>query len=145
MTNIVHQLDVHAPAAKVREAITTEAGLGAFWTDQVRAEPAVGSKAWFGFGPNADISFTFAVTAIDDDLVEWKCIDGPDEWVGTTVRWQLSPADHGTTVRFEHRDSRTADGELGRDLHVSPDPQPPVGVRRRWHRRPVLSQGRLRG
>src|SRR5436305_1007560 len=113
MANIVHQLEVHAPAAKVREAVTTEAGLGAFWTDQVRAEPSVGSKAWFGFGPNAEISFTFEVTAIADDRVEWTCLDGPDEWVGTTVRWQLTPTDHGTTVRFEHRDWRTADGELG--------------------------------
>ena len=113
MSSIVHQLTVHAPAANVREAITTETGLESFWTDQVRAEPAVGSKAWFGFGPNAETQFTFEVTAIGDDRVEWSCIDGPDEWVGTSVRWLLSPTPHGTTVRFEHRDWRTEEGALG--------------------------------
>jgi len=113
MPDIVHQLTIATDARAIRTAVTTEDGLAAFWTDQVRAEPTVGSKAWFGFGPNAEVQFTFEVAAIDDDHIAWKCIDGPDEWVGTTVTWQLTPGDGGTTVRFEHKGWRSADGELG--------------------------------
>src|SRR5437868_7089194 len=87
MPDIIHQVVVKAQPAKVREALTTQSGLAAFWTDQTTAEPAVGSKAWFGFGPNAETSFTFEVIAIDDDRVAWTCLAGPDEWVGTHINW----------------------------------------------------------
>ena len=78
MADVVHQLTVAAPPAWVRESVTTEAGLRSFWTDQVQAEPEV----------------------------------------GTTVRWLLSPTPDGTTVRFEHRDWRSVDGELGQCSYV---------------------------
>jgi len=114
MPDIIHQLTVPADRPAVRAALTTQEGLAAFWTDQARAEPTVGSEAWFGFGPAAETQFRFEVTEVSDDLVGWRCVSGPDEWVGTTVRWLLSPgADGGTTVRFEHRGWRSSDGELG--------------------------------
>jgi uncharacterized protein YndB with AHSA1/START domain len=113
MPEIIHQLTVAAPPSQVRDAITTAEGLGEFWTDQVRAEPKVGSEAWFGFGPNAETQFRFDVTSIGDDGVDWKCIGGPDEWVDTTVRWQLVPHDSGTTVRFEHRGWKSESGDMG--------------------------------
>jgi hypothetical protein len=112
MTDIIHQVVVKADSDKVREAVTTQAGLAAFWTDQTTAEPAAGSKAWFGFGPNAEMSFTFEVAAIEDERVAWTCVEGPDEWVGTHVNWILTPNNGGTTVRFEHRDWRSVEGAL---------------------------------
>lgn len=112
MPEIIHQIALKAAAAKVREALTTQAGLAAFWTDQATAEPVVGSSAWFGFGPSAEHHFTFEVTAIDDDRVAWTCAAGPEEWVGTHVNWILTPNDGGTTVRFEHLDWRSVDGAL---------------------------------
>jgi uncharacterized protein YndB with AHSA1/START domain len=112
MAEILHETSVAADPATVREALTTSEGLAGFWTDQVRANPDVGSEAWFGFGPGAAVQFRFEVATIADDLVEWRCTGGPDEWVGTTVRWRLRPADSGTSVRFEHVGWRSTDGEL---------------------------------
>lgn len=112
MPEILHQVTVAAGAGKVREALTTQTGLAAFWTDQTTAEPRVGSQAWFGFGPDAEYNFTFDVTEIADGRVAWSCVKGPDEWVGTHVNWILTPEGDGTRVRFEHLDWRSADGEL---------------------------------
>lgn len=36
------------------------------------------------------------------DLVLWEVIDGPEEWIGTQVRWQLSTAGDFTIVLFSH-------------------------------------------
>ena len=105
MPTITHETTIHSVPAPIIEALTTEKGLASFWTDQVRAEPKVGSEAWFGFGPNAETQFTFDVAAIDKDRVEWRCVAGPDEWIGTTVRWTLGPGhDGGTQLKFQHAD-----------------------------------------
>jgi len=113
MPDIIHQTTVKADPATVRGAVTTRDGLAAFWTDQVRAEPKVGSEAWFGFGPDAEVQFRFEVTGIADDAVDWRCVAGPDEWVGTRVHWGIAPHDTGTTVRFEHQGWASPDGDLG--------------------------------
>jgi uncharacterized protein YndB with AHSA1/START domain len=113
MAEIIHELHVDATPAEVREALTTRDGLAAFWTDQTAAEPEVGSKAWFAFGPNADIQKNFEVTAIDDRTVEWVDIeDASDEWVGTRVTWRLTPDADGTKILFTHSDWRSTEGEL---------------------------------
>jgi uncharacterized protein YndB with AHSA1/START domain len=114
MSEILHATVVAADPAAVRTAVTTSDGLAGFWTDQVRAEPVVGTEAWFGFGPEAAIQFRFDVTGIADDAVEWRCTDGPDEWVGTQVRWGFQSSEQGTSVRFEHSGWRSADGDLAR-------------------------------
>ena len=36
------------------------------------------------------------------ELVRWRVIDGPSEWIGTTIDWRLSRSDGFTIVRFTH-------------------------------------------
>lgn len=110
--DILHETAVPAAPDAVIETLTTEEGLAAFWTDQVRAVPEEGSEAWFGFGPNAEHQFRFTVAHIGTDRVAWRCVGGPPAWVGTEVGWLLSPAEDGTRVRLEHRGWSSADGEL---------------------------------
>jgi hypothetical protein len=119
MPDIIHELHVGAAPAAVRATLTTGDGLAAFWTDQTRAEPAVGSQAWFAFGPNADVQKTFEVTVIDDAVVEWLDVeDASAEWVGTRITWRLTAAGDGTTIRFTHADWRSVDGELPQCSYV---------------------------
>lgn len=120
MPEIVHETVVSADPAEVGAALTTAEGLAGFYTDQVHAEPKAGTQVWFGFGPAAETQFRFAVTALTDEDVRWKCLDGPPEWVDTEVGWRLRPdAGDGarggarTRVRFEHRGWQSAGGELG--------------------------------
>ena len=36
----------------------------------------------------------------------WRCVQGPDEWVGTTLTFDLSSAGDETAVLFRHGDWR---------------------------------------
>ncbi len=117
MAEIIHETTVPGDPGQVRVALTTATGLAGFYTDQVHADPTPDSQVWFGFGPAAETQFRFEVTALTDDGLQWRCVSGPAEWVGTEVSWRLEPdggaANGGTRVRFEHRGWQSADGELG--------------------------------
>lgn len=52
------------------------------------------------------------VDAIAPDRVEWTCVAGPEEWVGTKLRWLIHPDGDATTLRFEHRDWKREDGAV---------------------------------
>src|SRR5437868_14649394 len=47
---LVHQVNVKATPETIYRAVSTAAGLAAFWTSESKAEPKVGSIASFGFG-----------------------------------------------------------------------------------------------
>jgi uncharacterized protein YndB with AHSA1/START domain len=112
MPDIFHEHTFAAPPERLHDAITTEDGLAAFWTDQTTAEPVVGSTATFVFGPDAHTRFDMRIDAIQPDRVDWTCTDGPDEWRGTRLRWLLTPADGGTKLRFEHLGWESTDGAV---------------------------------
>jgi len=40
--------------------------------------------------------------------VRWRCVEGPEEWVGTDITFQLSEQDNQTIVLFGHRNWREA-------------------------------------
>jgi uncharacterized protein YndB with AHSA1/START domain len=112
MPDILHELPIKTGAEALLDAITTAPGLAAFWTDQTEATPEQGSVATFGFGPNRETVFEMRVDTIAADRVEWTCVGGPDEWVGTKLGWFLHPNADGTMLRFEHRDWKRDDGAV---------------------------------
>jgi uncharacterized protein YndB with AHSA1/START domain len=112
MPDILHELSIKASPDTLLDAITTTDGLAAFWTDQTDATPKPGTVANFGFGPNRETVFEMRVDIITPDRVEWTCVGGPEEWVGTTLRWSLHPDGDATTLRFEHRDWKREDGAV---------------------------------
>jgi len=38
--------------------------------------------------------------------VLWKVIDGPEEWIGTTIRWDLKQDGEWVVLMFKHEDWR---------------------------------------
>lgn len=103
MPDILHKLTIDAPPELVLSALTEQEGLGGWWTEDVLASPAVGSIAEFGF-ENRSVVNRMKVVAITPQRVEWECLAGPTEWLGTTLTFDLEPAPNGqTTVRFAHR------------------------------------------
>jgi uncharacterized protein YndB with AHSA1/START domain len=98
---LMHSVTIEADANKIYEAISTGEGLASFWTRDSRAEPKVGSIAQFGFGgPNLQLKVEELKPGA---LVRWSNHGGFPEWGGTTVIWEIGPAEKGgSEVRFTH-------------------------------------------
>ncbi len=111
MADMLHEVHIAASPDKVFQAITTEEGLKSWWTADTEAEPREGSIATFGFYERSTV-FKMHVDRLDPGKrVVWTCQDGPAEWKGTHVRFELAPhPDGGTVVRFTHGDWRTTNG-----------------------------------
>lgn len=102
MPDILHRVGVRTDAPeKVYDALTTVDGLAGWWTDDTtgRAEPGGVLKFRFPAG-GFDME---VVEQRPSERVEWKVVDGPEEWVGTTIDWQLRRDDDHTVVLFRHR------------------------------------------
>lgn len=51
--------------------------------------------------------------------VRWRCVDGPEDWIGTEVTFALSEADGQTILLFGHCGWREAtESPAPRDLKV---------------------------
>jgi len=108
MSDIRHRVAISAPLESVYEAVATPEGLAEWWTrDGVRGESREGSKLRFFFG-QPEPAAVMEVTRLDPDgHVSWNCIEGADEWVGTTITFDLTQADNETVVLFTHADWRS--------------------------------------
>jgi uncharacterized protein YndB with AHSA1/START domain len=101
MAEIFHMVLIDAPAERVYEAITEEKGLASWWTVQVVAKPAVGSMAEFRFGDRYHAGMR--ILALEPPgRVEWLCVSGDDEWVGTRLAFDLEKRGDQTLLRFRH-------------------------------------------
>ncbi|WP_244928767.1 SRPBCC domain-containing protein [Nocardioides sp. W7] len=101
MVDILHRIGVEkASPAEVYEALTTVDGLAAWWTDQTTGDPEVGGTLEFRFVPGG---FDMEVIELEPaKRVRWQVADGPPEWVGTHVTFDLSQVDGYTIVLFAH-------------------------------------------
>ena len=115
MSDILHRITIDAPAEKILPAITTAEGFRKWWTDDCDAVPKVGSVNIFRFHGGA-VEFHFRVDELSPTRVAWTSLAAPkvpEEWVGTHVAFDLSPADNGgTLLRFGHREWGSTEGEF---------------------------------
>jgi len=103
MVDILHRVGVKAPSPdKVYDALTTIDGLAGWWTDDTKGSTDNGGVIEFRFPPGG-----FDMKVVDqrpNESVQWLVVDGPEEWVGTTVDWQLRQDGEYTIVMFKHQD-----------------------------------------
>ena len=106
MADIRHRVGIAAPAAQVYEALATVEGLSGWWTRDTAGDPAVGGKLEFFFG-QAERACVMEVTElVPGQRVAWRCVQGPDEWVGTVLTFGLAEPGGETVVLFTHADWR---------------------------------------
>ena len=101
MVDILHRVGAKTQTtAKVYEALTTIDGLANWWTDDTKGSCELGGV----------VEFRFPVGGFDMEVIElrpleqvtWRVVDGPEEWVGTTVDWKLRQEGEYTIVMFAH-------------------------------------------
>jgi uncharacterized protein YndB with AHSA1/START domain len=102
MVDILHRIGVqHSSPDKVYDALTTIDGLAGWWTGDTSGSTEVGGVIRFRFAPGGfDME---VVEVVDAQRVRWQVVDGPPEWVGTTVNWEITQHDDWTVVLFSHR------------------------------------------
>jgi hypothetical protein len=84
----------------VYAALSTVEGLAGWWTDDTQGESSVDGVLQFRFPPGG---FDMLVTNSDPAThVAWQVVDGPEEWIGTTIDWDLRQDGDFTTVLFKH-------------------------------------------
>jgi len=109
MPDIRHRVGVYAPREQVFEILGTRAGLRRWWTRDVRGDEQVGGNLEFYFGGGDRPVATMRVAELSaPERVVWECVDGPKEWIGTTLTFDLKPgpAPEETVVVFTHADWR---------------------------------------
>jgi len=92
MADILHLVNIAASPDKVFAALTEQRGLAGWWTEDVKAEPRVGSVAQFRFGDNGGSDM--AIVALEPHhLVRWRCVGhlSGEEWIGTELFFELVP------------------------------------------------------
>jgi uncharacterized protein YndB with AHSA1/START domain len=102
MVDILHRIGVKDSSPdEVYDALTTIDGLSGWWTDDTKGSTEVGGVIEFRFPPGG-----FDMEVVENRPargVTWKVVDGPEEWVGTTVDWELRQDDDHTIVLFKHQ------------------------------------------
>lgn len=88
MADIRHTLVIDAPPHLIYQALTTADGLSAWWTPGVQAKPEVGSIAQFPFEAGY-VKQMEIVQLKTDESVQWLCVQGDKEWIGTELGFQL--------------------------------------------------------
>ncbi len=102
MADIRHRIGVHAPITEVYGAVSTREGLSRWWTSTVEGEAEVGDELVFFFGgPDAAATMEVMESSRPSRVV-WRCVQGPDEWVGTTLSFDLRADGDETTMMFAH-------------------------------------------
>ena len=106
MADIRHRVGIAAPRERVYEALATIEGLSGWWTREVKGDAQPGGTLRFYFG-GSEPGAVMEVTALEPgQRVAWRCVGGPDEWVGTNLTFDLKPEDGETAVKLTHADWR---------------------------------------
>ncbi|MFF3485656.1 SRPBCC domain-containing protein [Streptomyces sp. NPDC002701] len=104
MVDILHRIGVTSTPDSVYTALTTISGLSGWWTEDTDGSGDVGEVIRFRFrGAPAPGGFDMKVLEAEPaELVLWEVVDGPAEWIGTQVRFELKQEDDYTIVLFRH-------------------------------------------
>ncbi len=109
MSDIRHRVGVFAPQQQVFDTLSTIKGLSGWWTRDVRGDEREGGNLEFYFRGGDTPSAVMRVTEITpSERVAWECVEGPKDWIGTTLTFELypGPEERETVVKFTHGDWR---------------------------------------
>lgn len=102
MADILHRVGIKSSVDETYKALATREGLAGWWTRNTQGESKVGGVLQFRFGAGG---FDMKVLELQPGKrVLWEVVDGPAEWIGTKVDWDLRQEDDYTIVLLRHLD-----------------------------------------
>ena len=105
MVDILHRVGIKAPLDAVYQALATRDGVAGWWTNDTQGDSRVGGALRFTFhAGGAEIGgFEMTVIALQPGaLVRWEVVNGPAEWIGTRIGFELKQEGEYVIVLFRH-------------------------------------------
>jgi uncharacterized protein YndB with AHSA1/START domain len=103
MPDILHRVEVKSSPIEAYTALTTRDGLAGWWTTGTSGTFGVGGVIHFRFGTRGGVDMK-VLELEPAKRVLWQVIDGPTEWIDTTVRFELTKNGDFTVILFKHED-----------------------------------------
>jgi uncharacterized protein YndB with AHSA1/START domain len=102
MADILHRVGIKSSSPdETYKALATREGLAAWWTNDTQGESKVDGVLQFRFKAGG---FDMKVLELQPaKRVLWQVVDGPEEWIGTKVSFDLKQEDGYTIVLFKHQ------------------------------------------
>lgn len=102
MVDIRHKVGIETTSPDdTYAALTTVDGLSGWWTNETEGDAASGGVVKFRFGDKGGFDM-LVLEAVPNERVRWQVVDGPPEWIDTTVAFNLEQVDGYTKVMFTH-------------------------------------------
>ena len=100
MSDILHRVGIKSSVDETYKALATRDGLAGWWTTNTQGVSNVGEVLQFRFGAGG---FDMKVLELQPARrVLWEVIDGPNEWIGTRISWDLRQDGDSAIVLFKH-------------------------------------------
>src|SRR4030095_435896 len=98
--DILHRVGIKSSVDEAYKALATREGLAAWWTNNTEGDSKVGGVLQFRFGAGG---FDMKILELQPARrVLWEVVDGPREWIGTKVSWDLKQEGDYAIVLFKH-------------------------------------------
>lgn len=102
MADILHRIGIKSTSRNdVYKALTSCEGLSNWWTvDTTGDADKMEGLVKFRFGT---AGFDMKIAHLQPSEVKWEVVEGPGEWIGTQINWNLKQEDGYIIVLFQHR------------------------------------------
>jgi uncharacterized protein YndB with AHSA1/START domain len=105
MFDILHRVGIKASSDKVYKALATRDGLADWWTTNTQGDSKLGGVIKFRFSAEGRDIGGFDMKVLElrpAERVAWEVVDGPAEWIGTKVTFDLKQDGDFCIVLFKH-------------------------------------------
>ena len=106
MVDMLHRVGIQSSLDQVYRALSTREGVSGWWTNNTQGESKVGGALKFRFSDPSGVEIGgFDMKVLDlqpAKRVLWQVVDGPKEWIGTKISWELKQEGDYVIVLFKH-------------------------------------------
>ncbi len=100
MAAIYHYLGINKNPKIVYDAVTTSEGIVNWWTTEAIVKPEINSIAEFKFGDKYHNKMKIT-NLLENKLIEWECLEGDEEWMGTKFSFELKDKGEKSILKFK--------------------------------------------
>jgi uncharacterized protein YndB with AHSA1/START domain len=104
VADIIHRIGIKAPASQVYDAVATAQGIAGWWTrDTTGNAKNVNSRFLKKDGTEIGAMDYTLSKLVPGKSAQWDFTAGPEEWLPTTVTFDMTQDGDTTVVLFGHR------------------------------------------